>query len=63
MTTRREFLGTVSVAGAALAVTGDALFEGGAAHARQPAAPLVGHFHPKGKAPSQHTIEMLKAAR
>jgi alkyl sulfatase BDS1-like metallo-beta-lactamase superfamily hydrolase len=29
----------------------------------QPAAPLQGHFHPKGKAPSRHTLEVLRNAR
>jgi hypothetical protein len=51
MTTRRGFLGAVSGAGAAFAVGAGLPHEGGAARA-QPAAPLPGHFHPKGKAPS-----------
>jgi len=29
----------------------------------QPAKPLKGHFHPKGKAPSKFTIEILKKAK
>src|SRR5262249_6637027 len=29
----------------------------------QPSNPLPGHFHPKGKAPSQHTLNVLKQAR
>lgn len=69
MTTRREFLGAVPAAGAAFAVAGTALLEG-ATSARaasggsaREAAPLAGHFHPKGKAPSSHTLEVLKKAR
>ncbi|MFO1144754.1 MAG: alkyl sulfatase dimerization domain-containing protein [Amaricoccus sp.] len=62
MTTRRGFLGTVSAAGAAFAVSGELLGERGAVRA-QPAAPLPGHFHPQGKAPSEHTIAVLKAAK
>jgi alkyl sulfatase BDS1-like metallo-beta-lactamase superfamily hydrolase len=63
MTTRREFLGTVPVVGTALAVAGGRLLEGSAARAQPAATPLAGHFHPKGKAPSQHTIAALNAAR
>jgi alkyl sulfatase BDS1-like metallo-beta-lactamase superfamily hydrolase len=62
MTTRREFLGAVPVAGA-LAVAGDFLSEGGAARAQQAPAPLAGHFHPQGKAPSTFTLEVLRQAR
>ncbi len=47
--------------GTAFAIAGDLVLEGGAARA-QGAAPLAGHFHPKGKAPSPHTIEALKTA-
>ena len=50
-------------AGAAFAVAGDFIFEGGAARAQQAPAPLAGHFHPKGKAPSPFTLEVLKQAR
>jgi alkyl sulfatase BDS1-like metallo-beta-lactamase superfamily hydrolase len=60
MTTRREFLGAVPLAGAAFAVSGDLLGHGAAS--AQP-APLAGHFHPAGKAPSAHTLEVLKQAR
>ena len=63
MTTRRNFLGTVSAASAAFAVTGRHLLEGNPAMAADTAKPLEGHFHPKGKAPSSHTIEILKKAR
>jgi alkyl sulfatase BDS1-like metallo-beta-lactamase superfamily hydrolase len=63
MTTRRNFLGTVSAASAAFAVTGRHLLEGNPAMAAETAKPLEGHFHPKGKAPSSHTIAILKKAR
>ncbi len=59
MTTRRDFLRTVSAASAAFAVSGQNLLEAGAAHA-QSGTPLAGHFDPKGKAPSPSTIEALK---
>jgi alkyl sulfatase BDS1-like metallo-beta-lactamase superfamily hydrolase len=59
MTTRRDFLKTVSAAGAAFAVSGQSLVEAGAARA-QSGTPLAGHFDPKGKAPSTSTIEALK---
>ncbi|MGE0419576.1 MAG: alkyl/aryl-sulfatase [Acetobacteraceae bacterium] len=61
MTTRRNFLETVSAATALLAVSERFLIEGGAAHAQTP--PPVGHFHPKGKPPSDHTRQILRQAR
>jgi alkyl sulfatase BDS1-like metallo-beta-lactamase superfamily hydrolase len=62
MTTRRQFLQTVPAIGAAFAVAGHIAI--GEASAQAPAVePLKGHFHPKGKAPSAHTIEVLKKAR
>ncbi|MCB1313775.1 MAG: MBL fold metallo-hydrolase [Sedimentitalea sp.] len=61
MTSRREFLGTVPALGAAFALGGDLVFEGGAARAQQ--APLEGHFHPKGKAPSEYTKAVLQEAK
>jgi alkyl sulfatase BDS1-like metallo-beta-lactamase superfamily hydrolase len=33
------------------------------ARAAEAAAPLKGHFHPKGKAPSKYTLDLLKRAR
>ncbi len=63
MPTRRDFMTALPATGAAFAVAGTSLLEGSAARAQTPAAPLAGHFHPKGKAPSQRTIEILKAAR
>ncbi|RAI43299.1 alkyl/aryl-sulfatase [Rhodoplanes roseus] len=61
MTTRRDIVHGLPTLGAAFAV-GGLSFSGEGAHA-QPAAPLAGHFHPKGKAPSRHTAEVLKQAR
>jgi alkyl sulfatase BDS1-like metallo-beta-lactamase superfamily hydrolase len=61
MKTRREFLQTIPATGAAFAVAGQMLTEGTAM--AQSAAPLHGHFHPKGKAPSVHTVRVLKQAR
>jgi alkyl sulfatase BDS1-like metallo-beta-lactamase superfamily hydrolase len=63
MTTRRQFIGTLPAAGAAFAVGGNLGFEGGAARAQEAQAPLPGHFHPKGKAPSTHTLDVLRQAR
>jgi alkyl sulfatase BDS1-like metallo-beta-lactamase superfamily hydrolase len=62
MTTRREFTQTVLGAGAALAVTGCGVTEDRPVRGQQ-AAPLQGHFHPKGKAPSQFTLDVLERAR
>ncbi len=63
MPSRRDFMTAIPAVGAAFAVAGNSLLEGGAALAQTPAAPLAGHFHPMGKAPSSYTIEVLKAAR
>ena len=58
MTNRREFLGTLS----AFAVAGQML--GDVNHTQAaPSTPHPGHFHPKGKAPSKFTIEVLKKAK
>ena len=59
MTSRREFLGSIPVTGAAFAL-GGALFSEGPARAQEAPPPLAGHFHPKGKAPSVHTIRALQ---
>ncbi|PZQ50100.1 MAG: hypothetical protein DI556_08495 [Rhodovulum sulfidophilum] len=63
MPTRRDFMTVLPATGAAFAVAGASLLEGGSARAQTPRAPLAGHFHPRGKAPSAHTIAALKAAR
>src|SRR5579871_4319437 len=62
MSTRREFVQHLPVAGAGFAVAGNFIFDEPQAQARQ-AAPLDGHFHPKGKAPSKYTQEVLRQAR
>ena len=62
MTTRRQFLRALPAAGAAFAVGKNFLLEGTSARA-QTTAPLVGHFHPKGKEPSKFTLEALRQAK
>jgi hypothetical protein len=59
---RRRFLGGLAAAGSAFTLPA-AVFGQEGSQAAQPAAPLKGHFHPKGKAPSKFTLEILKAAR
>jgi alkyl sulfatase BDS1-like metallo-beta-lactamase superfamily hydrolase len=63
MTTRRDILKSFPAAGAAFAVAGHLVLDGSPAHAQPTLAPLAGHFHPKGKAPSRFTMEVLKEAR
>ncbi|MBY6006209.1 MBL fold metallo-hydrolase [Salipiger bermudensis] len=62
MTTRRAFIKSVPAVGAAFAVAGHVVLDDSPALA-QSAAPLEGHFHPKGKAPSDHTLKVLAEAR
>ena len=62
MTTRRRFIASLPVTGAAFALAGGFLGEG-AALAQEAPPPLEGHFHPKGKAPSGHTIRAIEAAK
>ena len=62
MTTRRQFIQSVPAAGAAFAVAGHVILDEVPAYA-QTAAPAKGHFHPKGKAPSKHTLEVFKKAK
>jgi alkyl sulfatase BDS1-like metallo-beta-lactamase superfamily hydrolase len=59
---RRHFLGSLAAAGSAFAIPAGMISEAAAQNA-QPAAPLKGHFHPKGKAPSKFTREALQKAR
>jgi alkyl sulfatase BDS1-like metallo-beta-lactamase superfamily hydrolase len=59
--TRRQFIQTVPTVGAAFAIAGQFVLDQSPAHA-QGTAPLKGHFHPKGKAPSKFTIDILKQA-
>ena len=62
MTTRRDFMKSVPAVGAAFTVAGHIIMDDAPARA-QGAAPLKGHFHPKGKAPSEHTLKVLAEAR
>ena len=66
MATRREFMQTLPAVGTAFAVAGKVILDDGPANAQtqpQSPPPLKGHFHPKGKAPSKFTLEVLKQAR
>ena len=62
MTTRRDFINSVPAMGAAFAIAGRVYLDDAPARA-QGAAPLEGHFHPKGKPPSKFTLELLKKAK
>ncbi|MGD9399381.1 MAG: alkyl sulfatase dimerization domain-containing protein [Methyloceanibacter sp.] len=62
MTTRRDFIKSVPAMGAAFAIAGRVYLDDAPARA-QGAAPLEGHFHPKGKPPSKFTLELLKKAK
>ena len=62
MTTRRDILTTLPATGAAFAL-GGALTGEGPAQAQEARPPLASHFHPKGKAPSEHTIRAIEAAK
>jgi len=58
MKTRREFVQALP----AFAVAGHILLGESSARAQE-TAPLKGHFHAKGKAPSKFTVEVLKEAK
>lgn len=62
MTTRRQFMISVPVAAAAFALADNFVLDASPARAQQ-IDPLQGHFHPKGKAPSKFTLEVLKKAK
>lgn len=62
MATRREFVQGLPALGAAFSLGAHIVLNESPAQA-QDVAPLKGHFHPKGKAPSKHTLEVLKQAR
>lgn len=62
MVTKREFIQGVPTMGAAFAIAGSVVLDESPARA-QTAAPLQGHFHPQGKAPSAHTVDILRKAR
>ncbi|MCP5518001.1 MAG: MBL fold metallo-hydrolase [Verrucomicrobiales bacterium] len=65
MKSRREFLINTSVGTGAFAVAGSLLGESTALAQAvgESAAPAAGHFHPKGKAPSRFTKEILERAK
>ena len=62
MTTRRQFVKSIPAAAAAFALADNFILEASPARAQQ-IDPLQGHFHPKGKAPSKFTLEVLKQAK
>ena len=62
MTTRRQFLGALPATGAAFAIAGPMVFDEGQARA-ETTAPAPDHFHPKGKAPSEYTLQILEQAK
>ena len=62
MTSRRQFLGALPATGAAFAFGSALVAEPGAVSAQSAPALQPGHFHPKGKVPSEHTRAVLKAA-
>ena len=64
MTTRRRFLQSVPATGAAFAIAGHLILDDMPVVAQTVTQkPLDGHFHPKGKAPSKYTMEILKKAK
>jgi alkyl sulfatase BDS1-like metallo-beta-lactamase superfamily hydrolase len=62
MRTRRQFVQALPAVGTAFAVD-HLVLEDRPARAQGAAAPLAAHFHPKGKAPSNFTLDVLKRAR
>jgi alkyl sulfatase BDS1-like metallo-beta-lactamase superfamily hydrolase len=63
MATRREFVQALPAVGTAFAVGGHLVLDDSPARAQGAAAAVAGHFHPKGKAPSTYTLEVLRQAR
>ena len=63
MQSRREFIQSLPAVGTAFAVGGHLVLDDSPSHAQGVSAPLAGHFHPKGKAPSKFTLDVLKQAR
>jgi alkyl sulfatase BDS1-like metallo-beta-lactamase superfamily hydrolase len=63
MSTRRQFIQSLPAAGTAFAVAGHLILEDSPARAQVATVPLKEHFHPKGKAPSKYTLDVLKRAR
>ncbi|WP_431280996.1 alkyl/aryl-sulfatase [Humitalea sp. 24SJ18S-53] len=63
MATRRDLIQSIPATGAAFAVAGRLVLDDSPALAQPVATPLAGHFHPKGKAPSRFTQDILRQAR
>jgi alkyl sulfatase BDS1-like metallo-beta-lactamase superfamily hydrolase len=63
MATRREFVQALPAVGTAFAVGGRLVLDDSPARAQGAAASLAGHFHPKGKAPSKFTLDVLRQVR
>ena len=63
MSTRRDFIQSIPAIGTAFAVSSQVFLDDSPAQAQTSPAPLTGHFHPKGKAPSRFTMDVLKQAR
>jgi alkyl sulfatase BDS1-like metallo-beta-lactamase superfamily hydrolase len=63
MSTRREFIQSLPAIGTAFAVSSQVLLDERPAQAQAPSAPLKGHFHPQGKAPSKFTLEILNKSK
>src|SRR5690242_3717842 len=61
MITRRRFARTLPIVATAVVASGKSMLEGRSVLAQQRAP--IGHFDPKGKAPSKYTVEVLKRAR
>jgi len=61
-TSRRQFLQATATA-AAFAVAGGIMLDDLPAAAADNVAPPDGHFHPKGKPASEHTLEVLRKAK
>lgn len=62
MATRREFISAIPATGAAFAVSGAHFGESGQAVAQTRPALQPGHFHPKGKVPSDFTKAVYETA-
>ena len=63
MATRRGVLQGLPITGAAFAVAGTLVLDEALAQSPPAVPPLAGHFHPKGKAPSDVTKRILDRAR
>ena len=63
MTSRRAFMQSLPVAGLAIAAGGRVALSSAPAQAQTTAELAADHFDPKGKAPSQFTLDVLAEAR